>query len=195
MENKYLYHGSIVKNIKHIKNNSKLHNSKNMVVYLTDNICYALIYIWDSKHNIREKKYITAYVKDGITCYEEQFPNQFKEFYDGVSGYIYLINKDEETFKYDGSESIFYRLNDVEIYDSIYISNVYEELMKYKEKGLFKLITFDEVSKEKIDELYKHIEKSLIEKKIINDPNSNESLFYRRYFPTIWERAINRKEE
>ncbi len=86
----YLYHGSIISGIKYIKPNSRLHGSDKEVVYLTDNIPYALFYIWDKEHNHYSGKHVTAWIKDGTAYYEEQFPNQLKTFYKGVSGYLYV---------------------------------------------------------------------------------------------------------
>ncbi len=63
---------------------SKLHNSNQKVIYLTSNLAYALVYIWDSIKIGTKQKWITCGVKNGIVCYEEQFPAQLREFYEGV---------------------------------------------------------------------------------------------------------------
>jgi hypothetical protein len=88
---KYLYHGSYVSGIQELKANSKLHDTEQNVVYLTDNIPYALFYIWDAEYNGMPGKYVTGWLKDGIAYYEEQFPEQLKTLYQGVCGYLYHI--------------------------------------------------------------------------------------------------------
>lgn len=77
-----LYHGSAVPDIQIIKVTSKLHGTDDTkVLYLTDNLPYSLFYIWDATHNIKTGKHITAWIKDGIVYYEEQFKGQLEAFY------------------------------------------------------------------------------------------------------------------
>lgn len=73
----YLYHGSDVAGITALEPRSPLHNSDKRVGYLTGNIPYALIYIWDAKHTGYDRTYVTGWLRDGIASYEEQFPDQF----------------------------------------------------------------------------------------------------------------------
>ena len=73
--NHYFYHGSSRKGIKSIWANSRLHGTNQDVVYLTDNLCYALMYIWD-ENRLTTQKHVTCGIKNGILMYEEQFPNQ-----------------------------------------------------------------------------------------------------------------------
>lgn len=45
----YVYHGSSVAGITALEARSKLHGSNDNIVYLTGNIPYALMYIWDGQ--------------------------------------------------------------------------------------------------------------------------------------------------
>ncbi len=92
-EKNYFYHGSISSNITELKALSLLHDENKKVLYLTDNIPYALFYIWDGKHNNYDRKFVTGWIKNGITYYEELFPMQLEIFYKGVSGYLYCVKK------------------------------------------------------------------------------------------------------
>lgn len=60
MHKKYFYHGSISANIIELKASSLLHKMDTKVAYLTDNIPYALFYIWDGKHNNYDRKFVTG---------------------------------------------------------------------------------------------------------------------------------------
>ncbi len=59
-EKNYFYHGSISSNITELKALSLLHDENKKVLYLTDNIPYALFYIWDGKHNNYDRKFVTG---------------------------------------------------------------------------------------------------------------------------------------
>ena len=67
----YLYHGSDYSRITELEARSKLHNTDKKVVYLTDNIPYALYYIWDEKHNGYSRKHVTGWIKNGIDKFEK----------------------------------------------------------------------------------------------------------------------------
>ena len=95
---KYFYHGSICAGIEQLDARSRLHNTGEKVVYLTDNIPYALFYIWDEQRNEYSGKYVTGWMRDGVAWYEEQFPEQLKTFYKGVSGYLYCIADNSNIF-------------------------------------------------------------------------------------------------
>ena len=88
---KRYYHGSAAADIQALEPRSLLHGTADRVVYLTDHVTYALLYIWDEQHNGRAGKYVTGWIKDGVACYEEQFPNQLQTFYQGVQGYLYTV--------------------------------------------------------------------------------------------------------
>lgn len=128
-----LYHGSIVKGIATLKACSKANSNVNngkltKGVYLTSNYAYSLFYIWDNIKNNRNKKYITVYIKDGICYYEEQFSNQFYEFYNGVSGYVYCVNENLGLIK-GKEESFYFSDEDISVTKCDYINDVYEKII------------------------------------------------------------------
>ena len=94
----YLYHGTVVPNIKVLNAVSSLHGGgEQKIVYLTDNPAYALLYIWDSVKNLKTGKHVTAWIKDGIVYYEEQFSEQLKTQISLCSKY-YLVNSTPLTY-------------------------------------------------------------------------------------------------
>ena len=188
-----LYHGSITPSINKIATNSILHGTTNKnVVYLTDNRAYALLYIWDPSHNIKRGKHVTAWIKEGIVYYEEQFPQQLKAFYDNVKGYIYCVDQNNSFYPVDDSESMWYSSAHAMVNGTEHISNVYDELCKCENDGQLKVIRFEDVDKRRIDDLYNNIAKNIIKKGLIELPNDNDALFYQKYFPSVWEMAKNR---
>lgn len=187
-EKNLLYHGSISADITELKALSSLHGSNKKVVYLTDNIPYALFYIWDENHNNYNRKFVTGWTKNSIAYYEEMFPNQLETFYKGVSGYLYRIEKNTDILKADGREDMYYCENDILVNNAVYISDIYQELMKYEADGNFKLFRFSEQSEEKQNEL---INKSagIIAKSDFFKSDKEKLKFYKKYFSEAWERA------
>lgn len=56
----YLYHGSCMAGITKLQAISRLHNTQELVVYLTDFVPYALYFIWDIEHNLYQGKFVTV---------------------------------------------------------------------------------------------------------------------------------------
>lgn len=187
-EKNFLYHGSVSANITELKAYSMLHETDKKVVYLTDNIPYALFYIWDENHNNYNRKFVTGWIKNNIACYEEMFPNQLETFYKGVSGYLYCIEKSADISAFDGKEAMYYSEKDISVTRAVYIPDIYQELMKYEALGKFKLFRFNEQSEEKQNEL---IDKSagIIVKSDFFKNDQEKLKFYKKYFSAAWERA------
>lgn len=188
IENDYFYHGSILSNITELKALSLLHNENKKVVYLTDNIPYALFYIWDGKHNNYDRKFVTGWIKNGITYYEELFPMQLETFYKGVSGYLYCIKKLSNILPVNMNESMYYSEENISIDRTVYIPDIYSELIKYEALGEFRLLRFNEQPLEKQNEL---IDKStdIIMKYDFFKNDELKQKFYKKFFWTAWKRA------
>jgi len=190
-----LFHGSHASGIETLQATSKLHGTEDtMVVYLTANPVYALFYIWDAAHNKRTGKYVTCFIKNGKVYYEEQFQDQLKAFYQGVSGYLYCIPHTEEFARVEGWEDMWYSPKDAEIAEVRYIPDVYEELMKYERDGKFEVISHEKVSPERIRDLYEHMAQKLVHNGIVKQPDCEEAVFYQTYFAPVWKMALERTD-
>ena len=189
-EKSYFYHGSISADIAELKASSLLHGTEKTVAYLTDNIPYALFYIWDGNHNIYNRKFVTGWIKNNIACYEEMFPNQLEIFYKSVSGYLYCIEKSTDISAVDGREAMYYSEKDISVNRAVYIPDIYQELMKFEALGKFKLFRFNEQSEEKQNEL---IDKSagIIVKSDFFKNDQEKLQFYKKNFSAAWERAAS----
>ncbi|MBQ3598771.1 MAG: hypothetical protein II987_05855 [Clostridia bacterium] len=191
----YLYHGTAIPNIKILNAVSSFHGGgEQKIVYLTDNRAYALLYIWDSVKNLKTGKHVTAWIKDGIVYYEEQFPEQLKTFYDGVSGYLYRVEKNSSFCPVQNREAMWYSTENATVEGAEYIENVYDELLKYQKAGKLKIIHFEEVEKSRIDALYSRMADSVSERRLTETPNDPDALFYQKYFPRVWETAKAKSE-
>lgn len=190
--NEYLYHGSDYSGIKELEPRSKLHNTDKKVVYLTDNIPYALYYIWDKEHNGYSGKHVTGWIKNGVAYYEEQFPDQLKTFYKGVSGYLYYISKNSDIQSVEDRECMYYSLENTLAAKADYILDVYEELLKYESLGKFKVLRYNEQSKKRQDELIDFVATGIVKSEFYKD-NEAKVQFMKKHFVKSWEKAITQQ--
>lgn len=185
----YVYHGSFFSDIKVLTPVSKLHSDPTQnVVYATSNRAYALFYIWDFKHNKKSTKHVTCAIKNGIVNYYEQFPNQFKSFYDGVSGYLYSAIRDENFVK-GTEEDMWMSKNKINIENCEKINNVYDEILKLEKLGSIKIIRFETLSPEERDKMVDMIAGIIEKKELLTSPLSEEAIFYSSYYEQSWEKV------
>ena len=188
-----LYHASAVSGIDTLKAISPLHGSDGeRVVYLTESLPYSLFYIWDAEHNKKPGKHVTCGLKDGIVHYEEQFPGQLKAFYEGVQGWVYTVDPGDSFEPMPKRECMWFSRHDTKVAESMFIENVYAEIMKYVHSGQVKVISFAEVSAERISMLYDYMAQDILSKDLLYQPDCPDAIFYQTYFPSVWEKAAKR---
>ena len=188
---KKLYHGSHAHGIERLLPYSKLHGTDVNVVYLTDSYPYSLFYIWDSEHNLKKGKHVTAWIRDGIVYYEEQFPRQLEAFYKGVKGYVYVVEDSDEFAEVDERESMWYSEKEACIASVELIEDVYDEIMKCSADGRIKIIPFEEVPAQKIKELHERMASGIVRRGLLRTEKDPEAEFYKRFFPKAWMMAHN----
>lgn len=167
---------------------SKLHNTAEKVVYLTDNIPYALFYLWDAEHNGCSVRHVTGCVKNDTAYYEEQFPDQLKNFYQGVSGYLYCIPDSADIKVVENRTNMFYCSINAKVTEAIFIPDVYEELLKFEADGKLVVLRYNEQSAERQDELVDFIAQGIIHEKFYMG-NESQRDFMKKRFPKSWEKA------
>ena len=185
---KCYYHGSCTPGIIELEARSKLHNTAEKVVYLTDNMPYALFYMWDEEHNGCSAKHVTGWIKNDTAYYEEQFPDQLKTFYRGVSGYLYCIPDSTDIKVVEHRTNMFYCSMNAKVTESLYIPDVYEELLKFEADGKLVVLRYNEQSAERQNELVDFIAKGIIHEKFYVD-NESKKEFMKKRFPKSWEKA------
>ena len=192
--NEYLYHGTIYSGLTELEARSKLHNTDQQVVYLTDNIPYALLYIWDENHNGCSEKHVTGWVHNGVAYYEEQFPDQLKTFYKGVSGYLYAIKKDARFQMLENREGIHYSFQNAVIDKTEYIQDIYEELIQYEKLGKFKVLYYNEQTKQRQEELVHLLSTYILDNDFFRSDDT-KSTFMKKYFSKAWEQAAHTNQK
>lgn len=185
--NMKLYHGSFDGKIDKLLPLSKCNDDEKIkVVYLTESREYALFYIWDAKHNDREKKWVTCCIKDGIVYYEEQFSNQLYKFYNGVSGYIYYC---ENINAVEASEpSMWYTTSEVKNLSVQKVENVYEEIIRAEKEGKVVVYRYDELSLQKKIEINEKTSSYILIKDLLNS-ESDDAIFMKKNHVDAWRIA------
>lgn len=194
MSSKYFYHGSDISGISQLEARSRLHNSDERVVYLTDIVPYALIYIWDKEHNGYRGKHVTGWIKDGVTFYEEQFPDQLKTFYQGVAGSLYLGADCPDIKPMENRDNLFYSTEDVPVAKEEQIVDVYERLLEYERTGEFKVLRYTEQTEERQKELVELVAEG-IRRAGFYETDEEHRMFMKRHFTKAWELAERKRED
>lgn len=184
----FLFHGSGVPAIRELQPRSKLHQSQENVVYLTSNSDYALFYLWDAEKTHSPKKWVTAWCRDGVACYEEQFDGQLEAFYGGVRGYLYRVLPQEGLSPVPQREMLWYSTTTVPVYGITEIPNVYEALCRREREGKVKIFRFAERDAVKQNELTERITSYIRENGLLTQ-DTPHARFIQRYFVQAWEQA------
>ena len=136
---KYVYHGSSIPNLKIIKTNESTHMKK--WVYACVSKAISTIFLSPLGNDL-----YYSLSGDGINYpveLVERKPGMFKEIFN-YSGYIYKL--DAFNFK-SGQTNWSAELvsdKDEEVLETIYVENIYEELIKLDKEGLIKLYLYPE---------------------------------------------------
>ena len=182
-----LYHGSATPGIRSLEARSVLHGTNQRIVYFTDNIPYALFYIWEEQHTGYAGKHVTGWVQNGVAHYEEQFPHQLERFYQGVSGGLYRTPKGPHMQAVSGREGLFYSPDDT-LVEAEYVPDVYEALLRYEAEGNLKVLRYLEQSEARQDELVGLIAE-VISRAGFYPNDQAQQRFMKTYFSQAWERA------
>lgn len=179
------YHGSSVPGITSLQPRSRREGVP--VLYLSGSPVYALLYIWDAEKTGRREKWVTGWLKRGVTYYEEQFPGQLRAFYSGVQGLLYCVEPNEGT-PVEDRENMVLCHQDAPVRKAVPINDVYGLLMEHEAAGRFRLLRFEERAPEEQRELTERIAGHIRENGLL-ERDDEESRFFRRYFVQSWALA------
>ncbi len=187
------YHGSSIPGIQTLEPRSRRHSAtlyksdSEGLVYLTTNIPYALVYIWDSEKTGSSAKWVTCGIRDGVTFYEEQFPNQLRAFYQGVSGYLYVVEDTEPTPVTD-RECMYVSQKPLHVSQMIPIRDIYDELLRHEREGSIQIRRFTEQPQKMQEKLTNRIVMYIQQKQLLH-ADSEEAYFIQKYFTEAWSLA------
>ena len=184
----YLYHGSAVAGITTLEPRSLLHNSDKKVVYLTGNLPFALVYIWDVQRNNYDRKHVSGGIRNGTAFYEEWFPNQLEMFYKNVSGYLYCVKNCVDFQPVENRENMLYSEHNVSVDHVVFIPDVYEEMLKYEKTGKFTVLRYNDQPEKRQLELVNLMASFILSNKFFQNDTA-QAKFMKKYFVIAWKKA------
>ena len=178
------YHGSSVKGLTMLKPFVSEH--KQPYIYFSTNPVVALLY------TVRpvEKPfnwYPYGFDSDGTVVYSEYYPGAFSDVYKGKSGYLYECDDIENTENPTNINSAFTCNEPVEIDRMSEIDDIYDEFMKYKSQGLFKIKCFDDISSKELSFVRDYLSNLIIKHDLHSKPDLDISRMIQDHFKDIWE--------
>lgn len=187
MDKKYLYHGSVVKDLIVLQPFSKSDNTiKKAVVYLTLNNSLALFYIWN-----RPYKWVTYEANENeIVVYTEEFPNQLYEFYHGVSGYLYRCDINNQTVVNTHINDVFISEIPVPVLGYDVVEDIYDDIIKREKMGLVQIKRYETLTDEELKSNHTTTIRAIHMQKLLHMV-SEQSAFIKEKFPLEWEQALN----
>ncbi len=182
------YHGTTRKNLKELIPFASEHsNLKEACVYLSTSRQVALFYIWDSeKLPIRTPM---MDIRENMVVFQEMFSGALELFYKGLSGYIYHCVGDYEMSESHGVKTCAISRSPVLVQDFEQIDDVYKEISKYQEQGMFKYEKYEELPQYRHDIIRGHVIREIKRDNILNNINHPHFLLFQEKYPQYWREA------
>ncbi len=183
-QNDIFYHASNIGGLDELFPLSKMHSGQQSVCYFTPNREYALFYLRDMEVN-----HVTCGVDaNGIPVYHEQFPEQLAKIYGKRSGYIYsCINTD--LIKQGHTAGVWISTEPVKVTGVEYIDDVYAEILKAENRGVVRIIRYEDLTEKKKNEINEMMKNSILKNNRLHSTTA-KSLFYKENFPAAWQAVV-----
>ncbi|MBQ8781397.1 MAG: hypothetical protein IJZ72_06980 [Oscillospiraceae bacterium] len=117
----------------------------------------------------------------GILVLEEYYPNAFSETYSGVSGYIYFKEKLDFTQDNIGIKGALTVSECVKPDGCEFVPDAYKEILRASEKGLIKLVKYEQHNADKL----KWIEKTILNEYGDENIKPDYKFFLENKFPFV----------
>jgi len=182
------YHGTTIANLNELKPfASEKSNLSESCVYLSTSRQVALFYIWDyEKDPIRR---MMMDVRENHIIFQEMFSGALERFYKGTSGYIYHCVGDYEMSESHGVKTCAISKEPVPVTGVEYITDVYDEIMKYEKQGMFTYDKYVNRSQTTHWIIRGWVMKWIKEDDLLNNPSHPSSKLYKEVYPKYWKEA------
>lgn len=164
-----LYHGINIANIKILEPKQADHDRP--CVYMTTFEIVSSFYLCSAV----ERPYYWfpyGFTKENIPIYHELYPNALKEVSDGVAGYIYKVEADEnQVIPFKNIPTARLATEPIEVEDVKFIDNAYDYFLQNESKGLLKIGRFEDKSKQSLENWCNMIYEYIKEKNIMTTPD------------------------
>jgi len=172
-----LFHASQTPNLKmltpHVSNHGKA------LVYFSEKSEYTLVYLSNAVEKCCREAGIDfqgtyhtwasyGFAENGLLCLDEYYPDATRDTYQGQSGYIYTVRKNDCCKAFDGIPHTFVSAAAVEVLSYTFVPDAYEALEAAKACGKVILNRYEDNSREKLAWIRQGIEREYAEAK--DDP-------------------------
>lgn len=185
-----LYHGSSNADIKVLKPNQADHDRP--YVYLTTLDVVAAFYLCNA---VERPYYWFPYGFESggrIPIYHELYPNALREVSEGVSGYLYEVQAEEEqVISFKNIPCARLATEPIAVTNCVRVENAYELFLEYVKQGRMRIGRFEEKSKQQLDWWYSTVAKYLKEKNMIEIQDCSYAVFVKEKLPEAWERYVS----
>lgn len=189
------YHGTQIRDIRKLEPFSTRGNAiSKPVICFTRNFCVALFYIWN-----RSYKWVTfCENENGKVVFTEHYENMLFDFYNKVSGSIYVCDGDNPEITPTHIKGVYISGVSVPIEREVQIDNVYDEILKQELLGNIIIQKYNQLSTNDKDEIFKltvraiHLQKLLIPSDYV--PKQEQAYFVQTHFPQPWSVASKMTE-
>lgn len=182
----FFYHGTVVGGLTELRPfASPFSNLKTACVYLSSNKALASIYIWNKPF-----KWMTFHIReDGMPIYTEAFPGSLKEFYDGLSGFIYTCEGEFDMNNATGIKYAAISEEPVPVLDCDIVANAYDRILLYEATGEMVIRRFEQLTQGEHDSNRKMIMNGIKHLNLLEGTHPL-SPFVKEKYPELWEVAI-----
>lgn len=174
-----LYHGSATGGIATLR--PSLSNHDKPYVYLTD--CPALAVIYAHNALTPPNGWFSYYFKDGALHYDEYFPGQLEEFYQGFGGYVYACET-EGLERLDKMPWVYLSREPVPVREVRFIPRLLDELLALEEAGRLILHRYEDHSEKKLEVIRRMTLREI--EALKETPDEEYEGFLRLHYPELF---------
>lgn len=177
-----LYHGSSIGGITELK--PFLSEHKKPYIYLASNPVVALLYAVKPVPK-PFSFYPYGFIGEKVV-YSEYYENCFEEIYKGQKGFLYECENVKDTENPTAINCAYTCQTPIKISGCTEFDDVFEKFMEYKEKGMFEIKPFNDISLKELDYVYDDLRKTINEYGLKDCPENFMSKFIMTHFPKVW---------
>lgn len=185
-----LYHGSSNADIKVLKPKQADHDRP--YVYLTTLDVVAAFYLCNA---VERPYYWFPYGFESggrIPIYHELYPNARREVSEGVSGYLYEVQAEEEqVISFKNIPCARLATEPIAVTNCVRVENAYELFLEYVKQGRMRIGRFEEKSKQQLDWWYGAVAEYMKEKNMMETQDCSYAVFVKEKLPEAWERYVS----
>ena len=189
-----LYHGSNTGGIQVLQ--PRLADHDRPYIYMTTDDEIAAFYLCN---RVERPYYWFPYGFDkdtGVPVYHELYPSALKEVSEGVSGYIYTVDADEnQVIPFKNIPTARLATQPLAVTDCKEVKDAWLLFLEFEKQGRVKIARFEDKTPRQLENWYNMIESYIREKDMIKTPDCSYAKFVREKFPHVWEKYISSCKE